>query len=58
MATIKDEKVIDNWQILIDSAAGKAQAVLDSAEKHIDHIQAPNVACYTPRQSSPAYSKA
>lgn len=47
MATIKDEKVIDNWQILINSAAGKAQAVLDSAEKHIDQIQAPNVSCHT-----------
>ena len=47
MATLKDEKVIDKWQVLIESAAGKSDVVFDRVRGHLDAVQAPSVKYHT-----------
>lgn len=43
MATLKDEKVIDQWYSLIEDSAGSGDWILDKVEKNLAEFQAPGV---------------
>lgn len=41
--TLKDDKIIDSWATVIDSGAGKAEAIFKLTEKALSESEAPDV---------------
>lgn len=43
MATLKDEKVIDQWYMLIEDSAGDGETVLKTTQQYLSDFNAPGV---------------
>jgi hypothetical protein len=57
MATLRREKIVDQWFVLVEGAAGKGQWVMDKTEQAIKEYAAPGVECQRELVSTGTFSE-